>query len=211
MKTIYAIFHHTHIRYAWEAASLAVPVSFWLWLAYWQIVNQLHTLNPLPVLIAAESLLTGALLMKRKADSSAMHPWYVRAGIVAVAFLGPVLVEQKTPKTLAGFWCMVIVSALGLLLVIWALASLGTAFGIAPADRGLVTHGPYRYIRHPMYAGALLNVAAVVFANPTTWNAVVLAAILLVGAYRIYLEERTVTGYERYARQVPWRLIPGIF
>jgi len=203
--------HHPTVRALWEAFSVAAPVSFWLWLAYRQIVDQLHTLNPVPLLVAAESLLAGYLLLKRKPDTANAHPWYARAAIVFAAFLGPLFIEQKMPTNLIGFWLVTTVSAVGLLLAVWALASLGTSFGIAPADRGLVQRGPYRFIRHPMYVGAFLNVVAVVLANPTAWNALILSLIILADAYRIFLEERTVSGYEQYARAVPWRLIPGVF
>ena len=162
------------------------------------------------MLVAAESLLAGYLLLKRRPDSSEAHPWYLKAAILFAAFLGPLFIEQKMPTHFVGFWLVVTVSSLGLLLAVWALASLGLSFGIAPADRGLVTRGPYRFIRHPMYVGAFLNVVAVVLANPTTWNALVLSIILVVDAWRIYLEEQTVAGYAQYMKDVPWRLIPGI-
>jgi len=43
----------------------------------------------------------------------------------------------------------------GLLIMLWALWSLGSSFAVAPAARKLIMSGPYRYLRHPMYAGEI--------------------------------------------------------
>ncbi len=99
----------------------------------------------------------------------------------------------------------------GVLLTLWALWYLGASFGIAPADRGLVTRGPYRYIRHPMYAGALLNTLPAVIWNPGPWNLFLLALIVGIDLLRIHLEERTVYAYDQYAQRVRWRLIPFVW
>ena len=84
-------------------------------------------------------------------------------------------------------------------------------------ERGhaVATGGPYRYVRHPAYAGAILYELAVPFLL-ASWPALVasgLSALLLV--LRTALEDRTLqaelTGYADYARQVRYRLLPGIW
>ena len=84
-------------------------------------------------------------------------------------------------------------------------------------ERGhaVATDGPYRYVRHPAYAGAILYELAVPFLL-ASWPALVasgLSALLLV--LRTALEDRTLqaelTGYADYARQVRYRLLPGIW
>lgn len=79
----------------------------------------------------------------------------------------------------------------------------------------VVTGGPYRYVRHPAYAGAILYELAVPFLL-ASWPALVasgLSALLLV--LRTALEDRTLqaelTGYADYLRQVRYRLLPGIW
>ena len=104
-------------------------------------------------------------------------------------------------------------------LFVWATAA-NTFFSrivrIQP-ERGhtVVTGGPYRYVRHPAYAGAILYELAVPFLL-ASWPALVasgLSALLLV--LRTALEDRTLqaelTGYADYARQVRYRLLPGIW
>jgi len=109
----------------------------------------------------------------------------------------------------------------GLLLVTLAaclslagLFSLGRRFGVFPALRGLVTRGPYRLVRHPMY---LAYVIADIGYNLQEWN---FGTVLLVMAgwasllYRIKAEERILSqsaGWSTYTASVRSRLLPGIW
>jgi len=100
----------------------------------------------------------------------------------------------------------------GYALVLWSLLTLGPRFGIAPADRGLIVHGPYRFVRHPMYLGELVLRLALVSTSSQPFLAVGmfmgLAAIQVIRAIR---EERIICGYPAYACQVHFRLIPGVW
>lgn len=104
-----------------------------------------------------------------------------------------------------------IVSLIGLTLSLWGLVSLGRAFDIVPADRGLVVKGPYRIIRHPIYAGELLSVLVMVFDHFTLWNGLVLVLLVASFILRIRWEEKIIGQYDGYARQVNFRLIPGVW
>jgi protein-S-isoprenylcysteine O-methyltransferase Ste14 len=95
----------------------------------------------------------------------------------------------------------------------WAasLVALGRSLGIAPADRGLVRHGPYRFIRHPLYAfeglfflGWLINVH-------TISAAIIIAVWAALQVARIVREERILRGYHDYRQKVRWRLIPFVW
>lgn len=99
----------------------------------------------------------------------------------------------------------------GVFFSVWGLASLGKAFDIAPADRGLVIRGPYRFMRHPIYAGELFSIVVMALTNITLGNGI--AVLLLVFSFiiRIQWEEKIINGYGDYARQVPSRLVPGIW
>jgi len=111
------------------------------------------------------------------------------------------------------------VCILGYALVVWATAS-NTFFSRVVRiqfERGhaVATGGPYHYVRHPAYAGAILYELAVPVLL-ASWLALIasgLNVILLI--LRTALEDRTLqaelTGYIEYARQVRYRLLLGIW
>jgi protein-S-isoprenylcysteine O-methyltransferase Ste14 len=107
---------------------------------------------------------------------------------------------------------LLFVGVSGYVLVLWSLLTLGAHFGIAPADRGLVAHGPYRFVRHPMYLGEMILRLALVYTSPQLLPAaglfLALAAIQVLRAIR---EEHIILGYPAYAHQVRFRLIPGVW
>jgi protein-S-isoprenylcysteine O-methyltransferase Ste14 len=84
-------------------------------------------------------------------------------------------------------------------------------------DRGqtVVSSGPYHYVRHPMYAAALLFLFGTALLLGSWYG--LLLALLLVGmiAVRAVLEERTLQqelqGYDAYMTQVKYRLIPHVW
>ena len=97
-------------------------------------------------------------------------------------------------------------------LILWSLATLGPRFGIAPADRGLICRGPYRWVRHPIYLGEIVFRIAFVFSSPDVALAGLLTLVLIIIQFwRILREERAIEGYSLYARIVPWRLVPGLW
>jgi protein-S-isoprenylcysteine O-methyltransferase Ste14 len=106
------------------------------------------------------------------------------------------------------------VQVLAFALMIWARITFGRrSFHAAanPTAGGLVTHGPYRYWRHPIYAAILYFVWAGV-ASYRTREALAAAALITLGlVMRMLLEERLLRreypGYEVYARHTR-RVIP---
>jgi protein-S-isoprenylcysteine O-methyltransferase Ste14 len=92
-----------------------------------------------------------------------------------------------------------------------ALATLGRSFGVVPADRGLVSHGPYRFVRHPIYAFEALFFLGYLMAVPTPRSFIVIAAWTVLQVGRIIREERILGGYDEYRQQVRWRLIPFVW
>jgi len=134
--------------------------------------------------------------------------WWETGLAVAGVFLPIVLLRPVEPgqKLIGG-----IIQTLSLAGMILALISLGRSFGIAPADRGLVTTGLYRWIRHPLYAMETWFYIGFLIANPAWRNLVGLLLCLVIQVIRIRREERILSGYESYARTVRWRLLPMIW
>jgi protein-S-isoprenylcysteine O-methyltransferase Ste14 len=84
-------------------------------------------------------------------------------------------------------------------------------------DRGqnVVTEGPYRFVRHPMYAGIIVLFVCVPIALGSGWGLVPGVAIGLLFAVRTFKEDQMLrqelAGYEAYAHQVRYKLVPGVW
>ncbi len=80
--------------------------------------------------------------------------------------------------------------------------------------RGTVKSGPYRFIRHPAYAGEMTMVLGCLLAVPSLPSGLVFAVLLPCLAMRVVAEERLLQEqptYRAYCRTVPWRLLPGLW
>jgi len=109
-------------------------------------------------------------------------------------------------------WYLLLPGLAGYGLILWSLATLGKRFGIAPADRGLTSRGPYRFIRHPMYLGELLFRASLLLSsNNLILDLGLFTLLMIIQCVRILREERWISGYLCYAQLVRWRLVPGIW
>lgn len=84
-------------------------------------------------------------------------------------------------------------------------------------DRGhyVVTSGPYRYVRHPMYAMMFFMYPGIALELGSWWALIPAVVIIIVFVIRTLLEDRTLQaelpGYAEYAQRVPYRLVPGIW
>jgi len=84
-------------------------------------------------------------------------------------------------------------------------------------DRGqsVVSTGPYRYVRHPMYASTLLFFPGSALLLGSWWGLMFCTVLLGLLVWRIPLEERMLEngldGYDEYARNVRYRLIPHVW
>jgi protein-S-isoprenylcysteine O-methyltransferase Ste14 len=101
----------------------------------------------------------------------------------------------------------------GVLLTQVARVYMGRSFGILPANRGVVSKGPFRWVRHPIYFGWLvLSIGyAMSFANPR--NIILIAATLPFMVWRIDQEEAHLSAdsaYRSYIEHVRYRLLPGV-
>jgi len=82
-------------------------------------------------------------------------------------------------------------------------------------DHQVVSSGPYRWMRHPGYAGALLTYLATPIFLDSRWAFLPAIFITIVLIIRTSLEDKTLQGelegYRDYAMQVRYRLLPGVW
>ena len=108
---------------------------------------------------------------------------------------------------------------LGALPVGWAMAAnpyLETSVRIQ-TDRGhkVVASGPYASVRHPMYVGLILNLAAAPLVLGSRWAFAPVSVDIALLVWRTLLEDRTLRaelpGYEEYTARTRYRLLPGVW
>ncbi len=138
----------------------------------------------------------------------------VAAGVIGclIPFLVLLLPKQTLPHS-----AMVALSTLGFIgavLSVSVLFWLGRSFSILPQARRLVTSGPYRFIRHPLYLAEFLIIGSRVCELAQPWPLVAFAIAVGCQLPRMHYEERVLSeafpDYVDYARRTP-RLIPGLY
>jgi protein-S-isoprenylcysteine O-methyltransferase Ste14 len=99
----------------------------------------------------------------------------------------------------------------------YAVLSLGRFFTtrvMTRADQTVVRRGPYRFVRHPSYSGALLTVLGVLLCQTNLLSLACFVLALPGFAYRIRVEERALVSalgepYRDYMRRTK-RLVPFV-
>ncbi|MBE3033320.1 MAG: isoprenylcysteine carboxyl methyltransferase [Actinobacteria bacterium] len=164
------------------------------------------------LLLVSEVLVVALTVLRR---SAAAVDRSLRARLLtALSMLGPPLLQPGHFAALVPETMTVALSAAGLAIVIAGKLTLGRSFGLMPANRGVVSSGVYRLVRHPIYMGYLLTHVAFLAANPGAWNIAALCATDAALLARAVCEEQTLAKdarYREYRQQVRWRVCPGVF
>jgi protein-S-isoprenylcysteine O-methyltransferase Ste14 len=184
--------------YSWLAARL--------WAGIWDEGKYANLL-----LLLSEGLVIAFMLVRRRARDVSLHPgeWFLALSATCLPLLASPGGEKLVPGVVAAAVLLV-----GILVQLHAKVTLGRSFGLIPANRGLKLKGPYRFVRHPMYAGYLLCHLGYLAVNPTWWNLSVYSLCIGLQLLRLLAEERLLTrdeGYRTYRAAVPYRLIPAVF
>ncbi|MFZ0116900.1 MAG: isoprenylcysteine carboxylmethyltransferase family protein [Xanthobacteraceae bacterium] len=116
-------------------------------------------------------------------------------------------------------WIGAIAIAVSLAIVHWTVLENRYAVVVVRVQRErgqhVITTGPYRFVRHPMYAGAILLFVGTPLLLGSWYGLIGAAIIMALFCVRITIEERTLRaeleGYTEYAAGVPYRLIPGVW
>jgi protein-S-isoprenylcysteine O-methyltransferase Ste14 len=101
----------------------------------------------------------------------------------------------------------------GVVLTQVARVYMGRSFGILPANRGIVSMGPFRWVRHPIYFGWLVLSIGYAMSYASPRNIMLIAVTLPFMVWRIDQEEAHLSAdpeYRTYMTRVPYRLWPGV-
>jgi protein-S-isoprenylcysteine O-methyltransferase Ste14 len=157
--------------------------------------------------------LMGVLSLVRFPPRSAMVDARSVLATVAMVII-PVLMRPGTSSTGLLADCAIIVEFIGVAFTQISRLYLGRHFGLLPANRGVVSSGPFRLIRHPIYSGWLFLIIGYVMAYPTPRNIGIPVLSLPFLIWRMDLEEKLLSHdpeYRTYVAKTRYRLIPGIY
>lgn len=162
--------------------------------------------------IAVVDFTVGLLILLRAPVRRGLTARAVLISVPSILVTGVAL--KLSPR--ADLWPVTaqVVFLCGAALALLSFFYLGKSFSVLPALRGIVSRGPYRWVRHPAYVGELIMVAACVAAGPTPYSSSTLAAALPLVILRILAEEAVLgrdRSYGAYCRSVPYRLVPGLW
>lgn len=178
-----------------------------------QVISERRGL-PLILLLVRVIVLNGLTLIRRSPKRITVSPVYWAIAIAEAywdLFFG---VFRNYPSVaLVPGWITDGLSILALLILLTARLSLGRSFGIVAADRGVVTNGLYRVVRHPIYTAAYLGVLAFMLSHFSAITLFLALCNFTLTATKALLEERFLSHndiYRNYLQRVRYRFFPLI-
>lgn len=209
------------------AAVLLLSAGRWDWAAGWALVGLYAAWDVLVALLLIPR--SPGLLAERARRPADAKRWDLVITTLAASVLPLVTwvvagLDVRFGWTGRGVGVPVQVAAMaavaaGLGLATWAMASnpFFSAFVRIQRERGhrVVADGPYRYVRHPGYLGAIVFQMAIPLALGSLWALLPSGVAAALYVARTVLEDRTLqeelAGYREYAQKVRHRLLPGLW
>lgn len=195
-----------------ELVSRAATIALYGWLVVQVLDEWRRTGHVTGLFLISSAALLVYFTLRRRPAQSVERSWLARVTALA-GTLGPLALRPTVHSSIPDHFTAWL-SLVGASITIAGIVALGRSFGVVAANRGIVQHGIYRCIRHPLYAGYVLGHIGFVLSFPTPWN----LALWLVAdgsqLVRILLEERLLKNdpaYVAYMAQVRWRMLPGVF
>jgi protein-S-isoprenylcysteine O-methyltransferase Ste14 len=179
------------------------------------------------ILVINASVLPPELIAERGQIKEDTKGWdKVLGAFIGIPTLGTVIVagldkrfEWSPQLALAIQVIALVFYALAQGLFSWAMASNKFFSGTVriQEERGhtVASGGPYQYVRHPGYVGYIASWIATSFTLGSLWALIPAGLTMGLMVVRTALEDRTLLeeldGYQDYAKQVRYRLLPGVW
>jgi len=208
-----AIDYSAQVRYVADLAARALIIVLFSLMAVRFASDFIATGRLTGLFLLTSEVLVVMLTLVRR--SAVIVDRSIRARVLTtVSMMGPLLLVPAAALPLAPEAVTVALSCAGLCVVIAGKITLGRSFALLPANRGVVSKGVYRIVRHPIYMGYLVTHVAFLVSSPSLWNIVALIAADAALLARAVCEERTLAQdpeYREYLTRVRWRVAPGVF
>ena len=115
-------------------------------------------------------------------------------------------------------WYGLIIELSGVALAVWAILVMRSNANVAPIPKKsgrLVTEGPYRYIRHPMYTAQVVAVIPLVVEHSTNYRVTALIVLMVTLLFKLHYEEKRLVAhfgspYHKYQKSSK-KILPFIY
>jgi protein-S-isoprenylcysteine O-methyltransferase Ste14 len=181
--------------------------------AYITLAAYLTTHRPIGFLQSAEQMVVVVAYLARRPARVVTHrfsDWILAFG----GTFAPVLLRPDGAHPQWGLQWGLALQFCGVAICLWSFLALGRSFGFAAADRGLVWRGPYKVIRHPIYASYVALQVGYLLQSLSLRNLAVVLLATACNAGRIRAEElvlATNAAHAQYRGRVRWKLLPGVW
>jgi protein-S-isoprenylcysteine O-methyltransferase Ste14 len=141
------------------------------------------------------------------------NPWFWALAFVATYWSFLTWGMQDQGRAVAPGLLINGLAILGTAIELWGRFSLGRNIGFVPAQREIVIHGAYRFMRHPIYSGLFIGLVAECLAYYSLRNILIDGFAILWFAIKSLAEESFLKkdpGYAAYMERVRWHWFPGI-
>lgn len=166
------------------------------------------------VLWLADMLILISTVLFRKAPVRVTpNPWFWALAFVATYWGFLTWGVQIDGRPVAPVLIFNTIAILGTAIELWGRFSLGRNIGFVPAQRDIVVHGAYRFVRHPIYTGLFLGLLADCLANWSPRNLLIDGLCVFWFVIKSLVEEsflKNDPAYAAYLRRVRWHWFPGV-
>ena len=171
------------------------------------IATRLSTISLLLLVAAAVILRT-----RPSGKASGLEPRL--AALLGSFTMYGILLFPRHDLSLSGEISATLLMIIGNVGAVVALSQLGRSFSVMAETRQLVTTGPYRFVRHPLYLAEEIAIAGVFLQFASLWTGLILLVQIVCQLRRMHNEELVLTArfpeYSAYRGRTS-RLVPGVY
>jgi protein-S-isoprenylcysteine O-methyltransferase Ste14 len=141
------------------------------------------------------------------------NPWYWVLAFVATYWSFLTWGVQDGGRAVAPVVIIYSLAIAGTAFELWGRLSLGRNIGFVPAQREIVIRGAYRFVRHPIYTGLFIGLAADCLAYWSLRNLLINGLCIFWFCIKSLAEESFLKKdpvYAEYLKRVRWHWLPGI-